>query len=1189
MSNDFDDEFDDDFEDEEEGGPAGETFEEMLRRLAASGNLTTRHVSDDGEEGESREISVEEFNAQMSGVSQIKNDYDENKDDEDDESSSQQFSIGFGLGSDGSVTRLEDDGSGGLSFSFTLDEDGIEVPEFRCPRCKIKNCEELDLGSDTYKCNACGFEFVPEIYKTLETASAYVERAEQNWLEGKYTRVIKDSTAALNLDPNIRKAYLQRGKALVEKEKMEQAENDFSEAIRISPDYDVAYFERGKTRMYLQKFDDAIADFTKSIDFDPDFAETFRLRAVGYLQQERYDEAIKDLSEALKRDPGEAQAWFERGYNYNLLGEHEKAVQDYSEALRRDSGHRDSYARRAESYEKLERYQDAITDYKNFLRTIGKGTTADEINERINALQLMLNPNVKLVDSPEAEEDSNLIFQRGLERFESEDYEGCIADLDQAILLAPENAEFYLARFKVKAKLNDFPGASEDLTKAFLLDPSNEMVKELFNKFTAGEDKQSQVNKLMMSAMEKINSGDLYGCLADLKQAEKLDPDSQWVKDILSEFPASLLNGESDLVEDSDISEEDKERERVNQFANSGLDKFKGEDYEGCIDDLSQAIDLNPEDGVWILYKLRGDAKFRLGQNEAALLDYSEVIRLEPNNSMGYLARSLIHLQNESYDQAIADFDSVLDRHLELDEDDKFASYIRRGYAKLHMDLFTEAILDLSQAIMLRPEDPDAYYYRAEAYKELHEYKSAISDYQFFVRLTDDEDDKAKALGFIQEMELSLNSESSKQSPTPKSAKGEPNSDIPTEKKTSPDTPKPPLTITETWMQMGKAALEKGLYPDAVLNFEKVVKKEPHNWEATIYFMRAIGGQTDFENEAWEIFFENINQIKNFILNHLTGNERKAALMLIAESVHWYTDLYMNLVKEGRDKRLYDLENQADGNTLIGIFNLFCGGIGRLEDSLTFLNSMGDKELQTIKHAINKSKINWITTLCEPVKARMRPWEDGIAYVGIPDDVRFKYITKYESILDEIVKVEPEYKPAKLIDRLKAPSSRQEALNRPAELAKKQISIDKAREIRIAEYERQEYWETHPEEYAAYLDEEKRKKEEERARALAEEQRRAEERKARALAEQKRKQELFEERKQKLQKEIDEHNLKLDELKREADREIDRLRKERETLGFLAMGKKKEIDQKILSLEKQLSDFAAKTDALRKQLKDLKL
>ena len=170
-----------------------------------------------------------------------------------------------------------------------------------------------------------------------------------------------------------------------------------------------------------------------SIGFDPDFAETYRLRAVAYLNQKRYDEAIKDLSEALKRDPDEAQSWFERGYNYSMLGEHQKAVQDYSEALKRDSSHRDSYVRRAESFEKLERYQDAITDYMSFLRTIGKGKTSEEINGRISALQFKLSPTVA---AHEAEEESLMILQRGLEKFEAGDYEGCITDLDQAIRLA---------------------------------------------------------------------------------------------------------------------------------------------------------------------------------------------------------------------------------------------------------------------------------------------------------------------------------------------------------------------------------------------------------------------------------------------------------------------------------------------------------------------------------------------------------------------------------------------------------------------------------------------------------------------------------------------------------------------------------------------------------------------------------
>ena len=61
----------------------------MVSRLA-SGNLSTRHVSHDGEDGESREIIVGEFYAQMSGVSQINN---------------------------------------------NDDEDGEEVSEIRCPKC----------------------------------------------------------------------------------------------------------------------------------------------------------------------------------------------------------------------------------------------------------------------------------------------------------------------------------------------------------------------------------------------------------------------------------------------------------------------------------------------------------------------------------------------------------------------------------------------------------------------------------------------------------------------------------------------------------------------------------------------------------------------------------------------------------------------------------------------------------------------------------------------------------------------------------------------------------------------------------------------------------------------------------------------------------------------------------------------
>lgn len=232
--------------------------------------------------------------------------------------------------------------------------------------------------------------------------------------------------------------------------------------------------------------------------------------------------------------------------------------------------------------------------------------------------------------------------------------------------------------------------------------------------------------------------------------------------------------------------------------------------------------------------------------------------------------------------------------------------------------------------------------------------------------------------------------------------------------------------------------------------------------------------------------------------------------------------------------------------------------------------------------------MNWITTLCEPTRFISKAARDGSGYAGLPDENRPEYIAMYDALMDEIVKVEPDYKPEKLIDRLHNPTCVKEERERPAVLARMQAVVDKARQQRLADYEKQKYWETHPEEYIAHLKEEKRKRDEEKARALAEEQKKAEERKARALAEQNRKQAQYEVRKQKLQNEIDERNLKLEQMKRETAKQVDLLRKERDSLGFLAMGKKNEIDQKILTLEKQVFDFAVKTEVLRKELKDLK-
>lgn len=1618
---------------------------------------------EDEEEGES--VDLGGFMASVFGGASVSSDDDDDDEeddddededddeDDDDDSNGQQFSIGFGLGSDGSVTPLEDDGSGGLSFSFTLDQDGEDVPDIRCPKCNKKDTDVVDWDTDTYKCNSCGQEFVPEIYKELDSAEEYVNRAWGNFKQRNYKRTIKDCTSAIRLDPNFTLAYTIRGKALGAREEYQEAERDFSEAIRISPDDDNAHFSRGETRLQLEKYDEAIEDLTASIGFDPDFADTYVHRANAYFKKENYPQAIEDFSKAIEREPDNASAIFQRGYTYSMLGQDDKALADYNTAIELDPEDEDSFVRRAELHERNGRFQEAITDYRNFLRSAG-GEPDPEIIERIKALQLKLDPNVEPVAfDPDEEvsiwedvtlsEDSKLYRseERGEKLLDEGDYAGAHMEFSDFIAHQPKNVAAYIQRAcasfaagNLEGVIEDFTGAincgaaiypqkgpfsdsvdprydqihllralsyalagqeekilpdliadtkigfdnsytsknwprrSSNLTAndraagkfirmvlnetennrtpvqdallarltkdvegfaktavlleksdphnpillwafglnqegnedhpfigdvplsypddnaelqfvrgfksmtagefqrgkelmvdAIRLDPDNAEYHEKLGVFltranepdeailhltkaielnpnakdayfyrgiahkskdefseaqadflevielesapgnTFSEDARQQIDELKALEAKKehfqnlkakqnepletaakyiergqtylktgewekayldfdeairleptnakafrfrgashykmgdaelaikdysqaikldpnnsdlhlnrgilqADSGDSDAALVDLNEAIRLDPSNAmayhmrakvhaeawfdgdsidqatddfekaielnpdnpeiyksraefWCqpcfrgaeKDALADLDQAIrlapdraeyylarfkvkaeLNDATGASEDltkayqlDPTNEELKglvqkltvgsDKAQAAMWAQSGLKKYQDENYEGSIHDMSKAIENDPSTEVY--FSLRGLAYNQLEMEDEALLDFSEAINLDTKNAEIFAKRGIIHANREMNSQALSDFNkaislgseestifirrgfvllqegeidnAIIDFSKAIDLDQTALSYVARGNAYMQQKSYELSIRDFSKAIQLDPEDDSAYLQRGFIYQQLEDYESATEDYEMYLRLAEGDDFREQITELISMWKENKTSESSQNLEVLSTEKKQDTTskDI---QQNSPESPKPPLSITETWMQMGKAALENGFYADALNHFDKVIHKDSSNWEAGILKMRAFGGLINLDNGHWNTFFEIMNNIRDDILGSFYGNVRKEALLLVADTVHWYTELYMNLVKGRINDRLYDLQNQADINILTGGFDMIFDGLDRLEDSLGFLETMEDPESSAMKLKINKSKTDWITTLCEPVRAIMKPAKDGFAYLNIPEHLRKKYVAKYDAIMDEIVKVEPDYKPKKLVDRLSAPVDKQEAANRPATLAKLQGEIDKARKTRIAEYEKQKYWETHPEEYIAHLEEEKRKKEEEKAKALAEERQKAEERKARALAEQKRKQELFEERKQELQKEVDEHNLKLEMLKRETGSEIERLRKERESLGFLAMGKKKEIDQKILSLEKQVSDFAAKAETLRKQLKDLK-
>ena len=154
--------------------------------------------------------------------------------------------------------------------------------------------------------------------------------------------------------------------------------------------------------------------------------------------------------------------------------------------------------------------------------------------------------------------------------------------------------------------------------------------------------------------------------------------------------------------------------------------------YAAAIVDYTQFIRLDPDYAD--AYIMRGVAKAHLKQYFAAIADYDTAIRLKPEDAGAYNNRGLAKAHLKQYFAAIADYDMAI----RLDPDDAKA-YFNRGLAKRKLKHYAAAIVDFDMAIRLKPDDAYAYYTRGNAKVSLEHYAAAIADYDMAIRLDPDD------------------------------------------------------------------------------------------------------------------------------------------------------------------------------------------------------------------------------------------------------------------------------------------------------------------------------------------------------------------------------------------------------------------------------------------------------------------
>jgi tetratricopeptide (TPR) repeat protein len=164
-----------------------------------------------------------------------------------------------------------------------------------------------------------------EAQDTIKIISDNLQIAEQRYNEGvkllesgNIQGAINKFTEAINLKPDLSKAYYNRGVAKSQAGLYDEAIADLDKALS----YETSgfyYYTRGKAKHEKGDLEGALEDYNAAINFDKNLAEAYYYRASLYFDQGDYNSAIDDLKRAISKKDSYAYAYNDLGSCYLML------------------------------------------------------------------------------------------------------------------------------------------------------------------------------------------------------------------------------------------------------------------------------------------------------------------------------------------------------------------------------------------------------------------------------------------------------------------------------------------------------------------------------------------------------------------------------------------------------------------------------------------------------------------------------------------------------------------------------------------------------------------------------------------------------------------------------------------------------------------------------------------------------
>jgi tetratricopeptide (TPR) repeat protein len=470
-------------------------------------------------------------------------------------------------------------------------------------------------------------------------------------------------------------------------------------------------------------------------------------RAIVHTAMGFYDQATIDCDEALKNDPKDLRIHQLRGWLLVQRQEYEKAVADLNAVLRGQPKNLAAYLLRATAFCELKDYDRAIADCTEVIRLDPKNYKA--LAQRGKCYLDIDVPGKAIADCTRSVELNSSCPQVFITRSSAHWNRGqcgkALDDMDAAIVLDPNEGLNYSWRALIHLASENYDIALADAEKGIALSP-DEALCHAYHGY--------------IHAMRK----EYASALLDFANAIILDPRGVRFKISLSRREIGLGFGGYDpgkmrpdwnAIIAAAGARIEKQRDNMPAHFQRAYAEWCNYEYDRAIADYTEVLRLDPEDGQ--AYSGRGETYLSSHKYDLALNDFDAALRLNPNDAQAHTGRAWalwgtldLSAAVDELKVALRTDSKALHAHFLLGsflshqkqipealaayteairlEPDYEGPYLDRGLILLEQREFQPALNDFGKAIKLNPKAPRAYEGRAWLYHELGQWKNALAD-----------------------------------------------------------------------------------------------------------------------------------------------------------------------------------------------------------------------------------------------------------------------------------------------------------------------------------------------------------------------------------------------------------------------------------------------------------------------------